>query len=95
MVTRMRLNTSGGVITAATTSTTTMACRRYFLMNSGVTTPIRDRKKTTIGSSKVTPAERATDVTEPIYDVTLIWLVTTSLTRYVPRKLIESGVMMK
>ncbi|OPZ57153.1 MAG: hypothetical protein BWY89_00843 [Bacteroidetes bacterium ADurb.BinA012] len=62
----MRLNTSGGVITAATTSTTTIACRRYFLMNSGVSTPMRARKKTTIGSSKVIPEARATDVTEPI-----------------------------
>lgn len=95
MVTRIRLKTSGGVITAASMSTITMECLRYLRINSGVMMPILARKKTTMGNSNVIPADNATEVTEPMYDVMLIWLVTMSLTLYDPRKLIESGVMMK
>ncbi|KAF5084371.1 hypothetical protein DSECCO2_80000 [anaerobic digester metagenome] len=70
--TRIRLKTSGGVITAATTRITTKAWRLYFLRKSGVIIPAFVRKKTSTGSSNNNPVANVTEVIDDIYDDRLI-----------------------
>ena len=47
---------SGGVIKAESIIIATIACRRYFLRNFGVTNPTDDKISDTIGISKIIPA---------------------------------------
>lgn len=56
-----------------------IACRRYFLRNSGVIIPTLVRKKVRIGSSKISPVARQIEVKEPMYDLMLIWFTTSGL----------------
>src|SRR4030042_3058826 len=88
-------NTSGGVMIAARMKITTIECFLYFLMKAGVITPIFVRKNAMIGSSKTSPVARQIDVRVPIYDLTFIWLTTSSLILYVVRKCIERGASRK
>ena len=57
---------SGGVIVAAKIKITIIEWRRYFLRNSGVTSPALLKKYIKTGSSKVNPAASVTDVMVPM-----------------------------
>ena len=48
---------------------TTIACRRYFRMNSGVRIPILERNQETIGSSNTTPAASMTLMMKFMYSL--------------------------
>ena len=72
-----------------------MAYFLYFFKKGGSIKPISVRKNAIIGSSNIRPLASAVFVIVPIYELMLIWFVTTSLTTYDPRKCIESGIMMK
>src|SRR5688572_14457622 len=69
MVTIIWLATSGGVIMAAIIRIPIYACLRYFLRNSGVIKPKRDKIETTTGNSKNNPVKNVVVVTMDIYDV--------------------------
>ena len=57
---------SGGVIIAAKINTITNAYLRFFLRNSGVTSPILVRKYMIIGSSNIKPEASTEALTSPI-----------------------------
>ena len=63
---------SGGVTIAEKMKTRTIAYRRYFFRNFGLTSPILDRKKVSTGSSKTIPPIIISLSTKLIYSVILM-----------------------
>ena len=66
-----------GVSKAAINRIITIACLRYFLINSGFKIPIFERKKDTIGNSKTTPAASIVEIIKLKYSSMAMLLLMT------------------
>ena len=89
--TKIWLKISGGVIIADKINISTIACFLYFLIISGVISPILERKYAKIGNSKRRPFAKEIAVTIEIMLVNSIINWSCSLIEYEAKKLIESG----
>ncbi len=91
MVTRQRVNTSGGVINAATTMITMIEWRRYFFINVALSIPSLASKNPNTGNWNTRPIVRHNEENVEIYDEMVIVLTTVSATWYVAKNLNAIG----